>query len=32
VVGVGVVERADQDVGVEDDPHRSASSRSSRSR
>ena len=32
VVGVGVVERANQDVGVEDDPHRSASSRSSRSR
>jgi hypothetical protein len=26
------VQRADQDVGVEDDPHRSASSRSSRSK
>ncbi len=32
VVRIGGVERADQDVGVQDDAQRSASSRSSRSR
>lgn len=32
VVWVVAVERADHDVGVEDDPHRSSSSRSSRSK
>ncbi len=32
VARVGAVKRSDRDVGAEDDPHRSASSRSSRSR